>query len=93
MDNPDPDIPQASVLSGLPALLSIVSRGNGHIPKIKMRVKPKEGIVMHFPISKERKSFIPEEERLTSSALVYKVMKRCLDLEIDVDPTSDGIIP
>ncbi len=93
MNISDPDISQASVMSDLPALLSRASGSNGHIPEMKMRVKPKEGILMHFPIIKERKSFISEEERRTSSALVYKVMKRCLDLEIDVDPTSDGIIP
>jgi hypothetical protein len=46
----------------------MASRGNGHIPEMKMRVKPKEGILMHFSISKKRKSFISEEERLTSSA-------------------------
>jgi hypothetical protein len=79
-------------MSGLPALLSMASRGNGHIPEMKMRVKPKEGILMHFPILKERKLFVSEEERLTSSVLVYKVMKRCLDLEIDVDPDTEGIV-
>ena len=54
MNIPDPDISQASVMSGLPALLSMASRSNGHIPEMKMRVKPKEGILMHFPILKER---------------------------------------
>ena len=92
MNISDPDISQARVRGSLPALLSMASGGNGHIPEMKMRVKPKEGILIHFPISKERKLFISEEERLTSSVLVYKVMKRCWDLKIDVDPDTEGIV-